>query len=141
MAVTRSRVASLLEWLIAAAVSIVALGAGAIVVSEVRSMRAVTPVIAEEAVPAEVPDGIPGQTISLPVLLLADGKAVRVGDRSSEIASQIGDAALPGPDLVERAGTRQRITRFYNYVGSRFALVLERSQADTEARVTAIYLQ
>ena len=141
MEAPRSRFGPFLEWLIAAAITALVVAAVSLVGREVRDMRAMTPVIAEERPPAEPPAGLPPRTVSVPMLLLLDGTEVRVGDRLSDVATRIGQAAQLGPDVIERATRGERFTRFYQYVGSRFALVLEKFETDAEPRVAAIYVQ
>ncbi len=144
MEAPRSRFGPFLEWLIAAGViALVVAGVYQIghIGRQVHDMRAITPVIAEERPPAEPPAGIPPRTVSVPILVLLDGTVLRVGDRLSEVASRVGLAAQLGPDVIERATRGERFTRFYESVGSRFALVLEKLDADSEPRVAAIYLQ
>jgi hypothetical protein len=141
MDAARSRLGSFLEWLIAAAVIGAVLGAGSIAVREIRTVRALTPVIAGEAAVPEPPAGVPPRTVSVPMLVLADGKELRVGVRASDVRALIGQTAQVGVDAIERAGGRERLTRVYSYVGSRFALVFEPSEADADPRVVAIYLQ
>ena len=138
METTRSRLGSFLEWIIAAAVMTAIVGGGMMVVRQAQRVR-VTPVIAEEATAPPAPAGVPPRTVSVPMLLLADGKELRIGTPMSDLAALVGRAAQVGEDLVER-GSRERITRFYNYLGSRFVVVFEPVDP-AEARVTAIYLE
>lgn len=141
MEASRSRLGSFLEWLIAAALIAAVLGAGSVVVREIRTLRAVAPVIAEEAAVLDPPAGVPPRTVSVPMLVLADGQELRVGARASEVLALVGQAAQVGVDAVERAAGRERLTRVYSYIGSRFALVFEPAEADDDPRVVAIYLQ
>lgn len=108
------------------------------VVRQAQRVR-VTPVIAEEAAAPPAPAGVPPRTVSVPMLLLADGKELRIGTPMKDLAALVGRAAQVGEDFVER-GSRERITRFYNYLGSRFVVVFEPLDP-AEARVTAIYLE
>ena len=142
MEAARSRLglASFVEWLIAAAVIALVLVGGAIAVREIRTVRPVTPVHAGAPV-AEPPAGVPPRTVSVPMLVLADGKELRVGARLSEVAALVGQAAQVGADAVERAAGRERFTRTYDYIGSRFAVVFEPANAAAEPRVVAIYRQ
>jgi len=142
MEATRVRFESLIEWAVAAAVILVMLAIGSAVVREFRTVNAVTPVIAREARPAPpVPAGVPSRVVSVPVLLLADGKAIRMGDSFSAIALRLGRQAEVGTPSVERAPNGERLTRFYEHAGTRFVLVFEPFQRDAEPRITAIYLQ
>ncbi len=140
MEAARSRLGSLLEWLIAAAVIALVLAVASVVWREIRTLTAVTPVIAGAAV-VEPPAAVPPRTISVPMLVLADGKEIRVGARLSDVVAAVGQAAQVGADAVERVAGRNRLTRFYDYIGSRFAVIAEPADASADARIVAIYLQ
>jgi hypothetical protein len=142
MEARRSRLgfASFVEWLIAAGVIGVVLVAGSLIVREIRTVRAVTPVLAGPAA-MEPPPGVPPRAVSVPMVVLADGKQLHVGARLSDVAAVLGQAAQVGADAIERAAGRQRLTRFYDYIGSRFAVVFEPSDPASEPQVVAIYLQ
>jgi hypothetical protein len=138
----RTRFGAILEWLAAATVVAGALAAGSIVVREIRTVQAVMPVIAGAAsADAEPPAAVPPGVVSVPLLVLPDGKNVRVGDSASDVTARIGREAQVGVDAVERVAARERITRFYNYIGAQFVLVFDALEAKAEPRVTAIYLQ
>ena len=141
MKAPRVRFESFIEWAVAAAVIVALLAAGSVAVREVRSVNAVTPVIAREAPDAPVPAGVPSRAVSVPVLLLADGKAIRVGDSLSAIALRLGRQAEVGTQSVDRAPNGERLARFYEHAGTRFVLVFEPFQRDGEPRIAAIYLQ
>ena len=142
MKATRVRFESFIEWAVAAAFIVAILAAGSVAVREVRTVNAVTPVIAREARPdPPVPAGVPSRAVSVPMLLLTDGKAIRVGDSLSAIALRLGRQAEVGTQSVERAPNGERLTRFYEHAGTRFVLVFEPFQQDAEPRVVAIYLQ
>lgn len=140
MEATRVRLSSLVEWLLAAAIMAGALLVAGISVQEFRSVQAVTPVIAGEAPPAEAPQAVPPGAVSVPILLLADGTHIRVGDSQSAVLRRLGAEAQIGPDAVERRGSDERVTRFYGRAGSRFVLVLEPTAPGGEPRVSGIYL-
>lgn len=139
MQASPTRFSSILEWLLAAAVMVAALAAGSLVVREFRGVRAATPVIAEEAMTPDPPLDVPSRAVSVPMLVFADGKEVRVGDSASAVAGRIGEAQV-GVDAVEVGTSRQRVTRSYRYIGAQFALVFELDEG-AEAKVAAIYLQ
>jgi len=142
MDATRIRIGAIVEWVVAAGFILVTLAVGSIVVREFRTVSAVIPVIAREA-PAPVPPtpaGVPSRAVSVPVLLLADGKELRVGETVSEIGARLGPRASSGTPSIERAPNGERLTRFYEYAGTRFVLVFEPFERDAEARIAAIYL-
>jgi hypothetical protein len=142
MEATRARFGSLIEWMLAAAFILAAFGIGSRVVRELRMVNAALPVSAREAsVAAGIPQGVPGRAVSVPVLLLAGHKEVRVGDTASAIAARLGREAEVGTQTAERATFGERLTRFYEYGGTRFVLVFEPFEQGGEPRVAAIYLQ
>jgi hypothetical protein len=140
MEATRVRLAPLLEWLCAAGFTLGAFALGVVLMRADRTVHAVAPVIADEAPSLEAPPVVPPRAVAVPMLPLPDGKVLRLGDRASQILDRLGAWAQIGSDSVERDGTRERITRFYDYAGARFALVLE-PQRDDEPEVVAIYRQ
>ena len=142
MEASRLRFESFIEWAVAAVFSVAMLAIGSVVVREFRTVNPVTPVIAGEVLPAPpVPAGVPSRAVSVPVLLLADGKAIRVGDTLSGVARRLGRQAEVGTPSVERAPNGERLTRFYEHAGMRFVLVFEPFEREAEPRIAAIYLQ
>ena len=98
-------------------------------------MNAVTPVIAGDALPEPpVPAGVPSLAVSVPMLLLADGSVVRVGERLETVAARLAGALELRPQSVERAPNGERLTRFYEYAGARFVLVFEPFEAEGRSR-------
>ena len=142
MEASRSRVESILEWAVAAIFVLGVIAVGTVAIREFRTVSTVMPVLARETVTpmAAAPAGVPPRAVSVPILLLSDGLAVRVGESLSLIVERLGRAAEAG-QAVERAPYGERLTRLYEYAGSKFVLVFEPFQRDTEPRVAAIYLQ
>jgi len=140
MEATRVRFVPLLEWLLAAGFILGALAAAAIAVRDFRDVRAIPPVSAAEAPAPDPPPVLPPRAVAVPLLSLPDGKVLRVGDSASQILKRLGAWAQIGTDSLDRDGVRERITRFYEYAGARFAVVLESPQ-DPDPRVVAIYRQ
>ena len=145
MEAIRARFGSALEWLVAAAFIVAVLAIGSIVWRELRTVSAALPVIAHEAPRdgglANPPAGVPARAVSVPVLLLPGGKSVRVGEGVAAIAARLGREAEVGKQIVERARFGERLTRFYEHLGSRFVLVFEPFEDRGEPKVAAIYLQ
>jgi len=141
MEATRVRFAPVLEWLCAAAImgAVLAVALGA--AREFEDVRAVTAVMARAAPTREAPPVLSPRAVSVPLLLLADGKEIRVGDRASQVATKLGPLAQVGTETIEREGTTERTTRLYSYAGTRFALVFEVARPGATGRVTAIYRQ
>ena len=95
------------------------LGLGSIVVREFRTVSAVTPVIAREALsPSPVPAGVPSRAVSVPMLLLPDGKEVRVGEQLDADGVAVAPACMRSGR--KRWTARRKVsgmTRFYEYAG------------------------
>jgi hypothetical protein len=77
----------------------------------------------------------------VPVLLLLDGRQVRVGDTVEEVATVLGRAAEVGRQVVDRGALGERLTRYYEHQGTKFLLVFEPFERRGALRVAAIYLQ
>jgi hypothetical protein len=140
MVPTRVRVSSLLEWVAAVACIIGLAAVGSVLVRDLRSVRAVAPVIAHEEATADPPASIPARSVSVPVLLLADGAELHVGDTAAEVSKKLADQTEVAPAATDRTASGERMTRFYALNGQRFAVVLEPLAGDGQVRVTAIYL-
>jgi hypothetical protein len=69
----------------------------------------------------------------------ADGGTGRRIDTTRPVA-RLGRAAESGRQEIDRGSLGERLTRFYEYAGSRFILVFEPFERNGEARVAAIYL-
>ena len=141
MEAIRVRFGSILEWLLAAAFVAGAANLVSIVFSEIRNVRPVIPVIAGEAPVNDVPVGVPPRSVSLPMLLLENGPEVRLGDRASDVAARLGDASRVISESLDQSEVRERVTRFYNYLGTQFVLVFEDVERNAEWTVSAIYLR
>ncbi len=141
MATARFGFGAIVEWAVAAAAIVATIVLGSFAKREVRTVTAVTPVIAREA-PAPVvapPAAIPPGAVSVPLLLLNDGREIRIGETVSEVARRLGRNAQTGAASVERAPHGERVTRTYNHGGIRFQLVFEPFAKGAEPRLAAIY--
>jgi hypothetical protein len=141
MDATRVRFAPLLEWVCAAAVII---GAAVAITEFVRDVGRVqvvpsTPVMAHAAPVPDPPAVVPARAVAVPILALRDGKTLRVGDRAADISATIGALAQRGGDAVERDGGVERVTRFYESSGTRFAVVLAPPRDGAEPLVVSLY--
>ena len=137
----RIRLAPLLEWGIAAAFLCATIAVAALVV---RELAAPPPVrvgttVARPLV-TSIPAAVPARAVSVPMLPFLDGKEVRVGETAGAVAARLGRAAESGRQEVDRGTLGERLTRFYEYAGSRFILVFEPFEQNGEPRVAAIYL-
>lgn len=135
----RARLGSALEWLIAASFLLATVAVATLIVRELRT--APTAAAAPEAPVTSLPVGIPTRAISVPVLLLLDGKEVRVGQSVDQVARVLGRSAEVGRQLADRGALGERLTRFYEHNGTRFVLVFEPFERNGNLRVAGIYLQ
>lgn len=138
---SRIRLTPVFEWLVAAAFLAATVAVGSLIVGELRPAlpaRAETP--AARPLIASIPAAVPARAVSVPVLPFIDGKEIRVGETVSAVAARLGRSAEVGRQEVDRGALGERLTRFYEYAGSRFILVFEPFERNGEARVAAIYL-
>ena len=137
----RFRIAPLVEWLIAASFLLATIGVASLVVRELRGPSRIQPSApAARPLVASIPPSVPARAVSVPVLPFLDGKEIRVGETAAAIATTLGRAAESGRQEVDRGTLGERLTRFYEYAGSKFILVFEPFERNGEARLAAIYL-
>lgn len=135
----RVRLASVLEWGIAAAFLTATVAVGSLILQGVRGPSRIA--AAELPAPiAAIPATVPAGAVSVPVLPFRDGKEIRVGDTASSVTSSLGRAAESGREESDRGRLGQRLTRFYEYAGFRFIVVYEPFERNGEPRASAIYL-
>jgi hypothetical protein len=139
----RARLGSVLEWLIAAAFLLATVAVATLIVREFRTApRAAAS--ASEPASASLPAGVPTRAISVPVLVLLDGKEgkeVRVGQSVDHVSRALGRSAEVGRQLADKGALGERLTRFYEHNGTRFVLVFEPFERNGPLRVAGIYLQ
>lgn len=140
-AVRSGRFTAIFEWLVAAAFLAATIAVASLVVRELQG----TSDVSAEAPPARphvtsIPAAVPAGAVSVPVLPFLDGKDVRVGESAITIAARLGRSAEVGRQDVDRGTVGERLTRFYEYSGTRFILVFEPFEQNGEPRVAAIYL-
>ena len=135
----RIRVGSAFEWLVAALFLVATLAVATLIVRELRMASGPVAQVFPASVSA-VPAGVPPRAISVPVLLLLDGRQIRVGDSAEDVAQALGRGAEVGRQLADRGALGERLTRFYEHRGTRFVLVFEPFERNGERRVSAIYL-
>lgn len=135
----RLRLASALEWIVAAAFLAATVAVASLILHDIRATTvraAAAPAPAISAVPPSVPLG----AVSVPVLTFGDGQAIRVGDTASAVSDRLGRTADTGREEVDRGRLGQRLTRFYEYSGFRFVVVYEPFERNGAPRISAIYL-
>jgi hypothetical protein len=136
---TAFRLGPVVEWLIAAAFLCATVAVGSLIVKELRAPAPARTAPARPLV-TTIPSSIPARAVSVPVLPFLDGKEVRIGETASAVASRLGRAAESGRQEVDRGSLGERLTRFYEYGGSRFIIVFEPFERNGEPRVIGIYL-
>jgi hypothetical protein len=137
----RFRLTPLVEWLVAAGFLLATIAVASLVVRELQgpaTVRAEVPVARSHV--ASIPPSVPARAVSVPRLPFLDGKEIRVGDTAAAVAERLGRAAESGRQDVDRGTLGERLTRFYEYGGSKFILVFEAFEKNGESRVAAIYL-
>ena len=78
----------------------------------------------EASEPSDVPAAIPPQAVSVSSLLLMNGVVIRVGDTEARIADELPAATLEA-SAEDRGTIGRRVTRAYQFQGTRFLLVFE----------------
>jgi len=137
----RLRLAPIVEWMIAAGFLFATVVVASLVVRELRGpARIVAETPAARPLVASMPAAVPPRAVSVPVLPFIDGKEIRVGQTAAFVASNLGRAAESGRQEVDRGTLGERLTRFYEYSGSKFIVVFEPFERNGEPRVAAIYL-
>jgi len=136
----RVRLASLLEWAVAAGFFVATLAVALLILHGVRNPVTRASAAAPAATIADIPAAVPKGAVSVPVLPFADGKEVRLGDSATAVTDRLGRAAETGREEADTGRLGQRLTRFYDYAGFRFVIVYEPFERNGERRVSAIYL-
>ena len=129
------------QWALAVVLLAAAVVVGTSVIRELRDVTGGATGSATAAVESPQPTSVPAGAINLPVLLFDDDKGIRVGDTATHIAALLGRSAEVGRYQVDAAGDGERLTRFYEYRGRRFALVFALAESHTDPAVTGIYLE
>ena len=141
MDAVRARVGSAVEWVVAAVFLLATLAVGSLVIRELRAAASVTPAPSAATMAAALPAHIPEKAVSVPLLILAPEKEIRVGDTAARVAAVLGREAETGVQQSDIGPLGERTTRFYDFSGTRFALVYESPDKGGSLKVTAIYLQ
>jgi hypothetical protein len=134
------RLTAVLEWAVAAVFLTATVGVATMIMGELNPVQVVRATPPARPLVTTVPEAVPAGAVSVPMLPFLDGKDVRIGETVSTVAARLGRAAENGRQEVDRGSLGERLTRFYEYAGSRFILVFEPFERNGEARVAAIYL-
>ena len=137
----RLRIAPLVEWIIAAAFLLATVAVASLVVRELRGPNRIpAEVPAARPLVSSLPAAVPARAVSVPMLPFLDGKEIRVGQTAATVAANLGRAAESGRQELDKGTLGERLTRFYEYAGSKFIVVFEPFERGGEPRVAAIYL-
>ena len=138
---TTIRLSAIAEWLVAASFLVATALIVALIIRELRPDPALDAATAPVPALSSTPAAIPSGAVSVPLLPLADGTELKVGQSLSAISERLGRAAESGRQEVDRVANGERLTRFYEYGGTKFILVFEPFEPKTEPRLAAIYLR
>jgi hypothetical protein len=86
------------------------------------------------------PPGVPSAATSVPVMLLMDGRAIRLGDVESRLRQILPDRLVEGPPHLTNGEFGDRQTRTYRVDGIRLQIVLERTERGGPPRIAAIFV-
>jgi hypothetical protein len=137
MEAVRVRLGSLVEWAVAALFLFASLGVASLAMRELRATASVSAPLPTFS--AAAPAGLAERAVSVQHLLLAAGREVRVGSTLGDVVRLLGRSAETGQERADVGPLGERVTRFYDYGGTRFALVFE--PVGGQQKVTAIYIQ
>jgi hypothetical protein len=122
MEAIRLRLVGLIEWVAAATCVFAVLAVAASVARELRSVQPIAPVRAAEAQAPIAPANLHSGAISVPELVLPDGKRLIRGGRAN-LLTTLGSRAQTGLTAIERLGNTQRESRTFRYAGMEFVVV------------------
>ena len=131
---------SLAEWIVALSVFAGVIWLGLPMVRQWMPAPGSTVTLVESALPA-LPDGVPAGSQSVPLLLLENGLAIRLGMAEREVKSRALAPATADSPSVEPGVFDERLILPFRDGRSRFWLVLEKTGPDREREVTAIYVK
>jgi len=140
MDAVRLRLASALEWGVAAAFLAATVAVASLILQDMRGLSLRAAPAAEAAPVTATPAAVPVSAVSVPVLPFRDGKEIRVGDTAAAVTARLGRAAESGREEADRGRLGQRLTRFFEYADFRFIVVYEPFERNGEPRISAIYL-
>jgi hypothetical protein len=133
----RLRVGSLVEW-IAAALGVVALTW----VISVPLARITGPRVEASLIDSRdgLPPGVPPGATSVPVMLLMDGRTIRLGDLDTRLRQLLPDRLVDGAPHTSAGEFGERHARSYRVDGTRVHIVVERTERAGPLRVTGIFV-
>jgi hypothetical protein len=133
----RIRIGSLFEW-VAAALGVF----GLIWLLSGPVQRIIGPHVEASLVEpaASLPPGVPSGATSVAVLVLLDGREIRVGELHTRVLQLLPETLLSAPPLRSEGEFGERQTRLYVVNDARFSVVCERGEPGGPLRVSGIFL-
>lgn len=133
----RLRIGSLFEW-VAAALGVLIL----VWLVSVPVQRLIGPRVEAALVdaPNRLPPGVPAGAISVPVMVLLDGREIRYGNLQTRVHALLPEKLTDGPVHMSTGEFGDRQTRAYLVDGTRFYVVCERLEPSGPMRVSGVYL-
>jgi hypothetical protein len=129
-----------IEWVVAAVFLLCTLSVASLIVRELRTAPPATQPAVTAAPATALPVAVPARAVSVPSLLLQDGRQIRVGDTLAHVNGIAPWRAAPGRETVDQGALGERLTRAYDYQGTSFVVVFEPFERAGVPRVAAIYL-
>jgi hypothetical protein len=133
------RVASLFEWAAAALCAAAVLWIISVPVQRVVG-RSVQAAIAEADVANGTPPGVPAGATIVPVMLMLDGREIRLGDLRSKVDEILTPQMASGPAVISSSPFGERHTRAYVVNDAKVYVVCERMEPNGQMKVSGIYL-
>jgi hypothetical protein len=128
------------EWVVAVVFLCSTLLVASLIVRELRTAPGAAQPVSIAAPVTALPEAVPARAISVPTLMLLDGRQIRVGETLAHVDGVVGWRVAAGRQVVDRGALGQRITRFYDHQGTSFVLVFEPFERGGALRIAAIYL-
>ena len=128
------------EWAVAGVFLLSTLGVASLIIRELGTAPPAAQPVRTTAPPAALPVAVPARAVSVPTLLLPDGRQIRVGDTLAHVDGITPWRAAPGRETVERGALGDRLTRAYDDQRTSFVVVFEPFERGGKPRVAAIYL-
>jgi hypothetical protein len=132
----RFRVGSLFEWVAAASGVAVLVWLVSVPVQRLLGPRV------EASIDAAVslPPGVPGGATNVPVILLLDGREIRLGELHTRLVQLLPDKLVDGPVVRSNGEFGERHTRAYVVNGLKFYVVCERAEPAAPLRISGIFV-
>ncbi len=133
----RLRIGSLFEWLAAAVGVLIVVWLVSVPVQRLLGPRVEAALV---DAPNKLPPGVPAGAISVPVMVLLDGREIRHGDLQTRVHALVPEKLADGPPHLSAGEFGGRHTRAYLVDGTRFYVVSERLEPGGAMRVVGVYL-